>query len=157
MPVGTVTQEPIRRNLKSLPPDGFVLLRQLPYWDVLERRDQGSRAVMESSKRKPGQTQEDTQKMVIETLQVWERHYTFKNCIVDHNITDENGVALDFNKANTLRMLNPKVGVEIERYIDEINSEDESDEEVFPSAASKSSVVHLPEPATSPVDLKVSS
>jgi hypothetical protein len=149
MPVGTVTQEPVRFELKSLPPDGFVLLRQLPYWDVLERRDQGSRAVMESSKRKKGQSQEDTQKMVIETLQVWERHYTFKNCIVDHNITDDNGVLLDFNKANTLRMLNPKVGVEIERHIDGLNSEDDAEEEDFPTVASLSSLAPVPEPETS--------
>jgi hypothetical protein len=140
MPVGTVTQEPIRRELKSLPPDGFVLLRQLPYWDVLERRDQGSRAVMESTKKQPGMKQDDTQKMVIETLQTWERHYTFKNCIVDHNITDENGVQLDFNRPQTLKFLNPKVGVEIEQYIDELNSADEDDEELFPPVASTSSV-----------------
>lgn len=149
MPVGTVTKEPIRRELKTLPPDGFVTLRQLPYWDVLERRDQGSRAVMEQVQRKPGQSKEDTQKMVIETLQTWERWYTFKNCIVDHNITDEKGVPLDFNREMTLRMLNPKVGVEIEKYIDEINADDEDDEELFPSAASKSSLAPVRELETS--------
>lgn len=156
MPVGTVTKEPIRRELKSLPPDGYVMLRQLPYWDVLERRDQGSRAVMEQVQRKPGQSREDTQKMVIETLQTWERWYTFKNCIVDHNITDENGVLLDFNREMTLRMLNPKVGVEIEKYIDEINADDEEDEELFPSAASKSSLAQVPVPATTSNDTDAS-
>lgn len=147
MPDGTVTQEPVRRELKTLPPDGFVSLRQLPYWDVLERRDQGSRAVMEQSQKKAGKQQDDA-KMVIETYQTWERAYTFKNCIVDHNITDANGVQLDFTKPQTLRMLNPKVGVEIEQYIDELNSADEDEEELFPSAATKSSVVQEPEHAT---------
>ena len=139
MPVGTVTQEPVRHELTSLPPDGFVTLRQLPYWDVLERRDQGSRAVMEQTKRKAGQKQgDDDTKMVIETYQTWERFYTFKNCIVDHNITDSNGIQLDFNKELTLRMLNPAVGVEIEKLIDKLNAEDDADEELFPSVASSS-------------------
>lgn len=139
MPVGTVTQEPVRYELTSLPPDGFVTLRQLPYWDVLERRDQGSRAVMEQEKRKAGQKASDTDtKMIIETYQTWERFYTFKNCIVDHNITDDKGVALDFNKEMTLRMLSPVVGVEIEKLIDKLNAEDEADEELFPTAASSS-------------------
>ena len=150
MPVGTVSQEPIRRELKSLPPDGFVLLRQLPYWDVLERRDQGSRAVMESVERKPGdKSKKDQQKMVIETLQVWERAYTFKNCIVEHNITDANGVLLDFNRPETLRYLNPKIGVEIEKYIDELNSEDD-DEELFLTPASISSVPKTEDQALAP-------
>ncbi len=141
MPVGTVTQEPVRYELTSLPPDGFVTLRQLPYWDVLERRDQGSRAVMEQQKRKPGQKADDDTKMVIETYQTWERFYTFKNCIVDHNITDDKGVALDFNKEMTLRMLSPLVGVEIEKLIDKLNAEDDDEAEVFPPAASTSSVI----------------
>jgi hypothetical protein len=149
MPVGTVTQEPVRYELKSLPPDGFVTLRQLPYWDVLERRDQGSRAVMEQAKRKPGQKQDDDTKMVIETYQTWERFYTFKNCIVDHNITDSNGVQLDFNKELTLRMLNPAVGVEIEQLIDKLNAEDDADEELFPTAAS----ISLPTKATAAPEL----
>lgn len=142
MPVGTVSQEPVREELKSLPPDGFVTLRQLPYWDVLERRDQGSRAVMEQSAREPGKKAQDSDtKMVIETYQTWERHYTFKNCIVDHNITDTNGVLLDFTKPQTLRMLAPHVGVEIEKLIDKLNAEDDDDEELFPIAASTSSPV----------------
>jgi hypothetical protein len=95
---------------------------------------------MEQRKKEVGKkrTDDDT-RMVIETYQTWERHYTFKNCIVDHNITDPNGVLLDFTKPQTLRMLAPNVGVEIERLIDELNAEDEADEELFPSAATSSS------------------
>jgi hypothetical protein len=150
MPVGTVSLEPVLRELKSLPPDGFVKLRQLPYWDMLERRDGGSKASMESVKRKPGQSKDEAQRMVIETLQTWERQYVFKNCIVEHNITDDKGVLLDFTRPNTLRMLNPKVGMEIEKYIDELNNEDEDDMEVFPIAASKSSSHLVPVPETFP-------
>lgn len=156
MPVGTVNQEPVREELKSLPPDGFVTLRQLPYWDVLERRDQGSKAVMEQAKKQPGQKRADDSdtKMVIETYQTWERAYTFKNCIVDHNITDPNGVLLDFTKPQTLRMLAPHVGVEIEKLIDKLNAEDEGDEELFPTVASSSlpteGEIPAPEPPQSP-------
>ena len=114
---------------------------------------------MEQEKRKAGQKASDADtKMVIETYQTWERFYTFKNCIVDHNITDDKGVSLDFNKEMTLRMLSPVVGVEIEKLIDKLNAEDEADEELFPIAASSSLPINPAEVGTAqePSQLKLS-
>jgi len=144
MPDGTVSQETYKRELKSLPPDGFVELKMLPYHDMLVRRDKGSIASMEQTQqRKKNRNEPETQKLTIESLQTWERDYMFKSCIVDHNITDKNGVKLDFNSPMAFKMLRPDIGMEIERYIDELHSEDEIDEN-FPIAPSSSS--ELPEP-----------
>lgn len=140
MPDGSVSHELHYYELKSLPPDGFVRIRQLPYYDMLLRRDKGSVASMESEvggRRKRNEVQ--TAKMTIESLQTWEREYMFRECIAEHNITDKNGTLFDFKNPMTLKMLNPKIGAEIERYIDEVNSEDEEFAETFPNAASSSS------------------
>lgn len=143
MPDGTVTQETYRRELKTLPPDGFVELKMLPYHDMLVRRDKGSIMAMEQIEkgRKPG---EAAPKLTIESLQTWERWYMFKNCIVDHNITDKNGAKLDFRSEMTLHILNPAVGMEIERLIDEINGGDDVPQD-FPIAPTSSTEQAEPE------------
>lgn len=136
MPDGTVSQETYRRELKTLPPDGFVEIKMLPYHDMLVRRDKGSIMAMEQVEqgKKKGS---ETPKLTIESLQTWERAYMFKNCIVDHNITDKNGVPLDFRSDMALKILNPAVGMEIERLIDEINGGDEVPQD-FPIAPTSS-------------------
>ena len=146
MPDGTISQETYRRELKTLPPDGFVELKMLPYHDMLVRRDKGSIASMEQTQQKRGKNSpEVSQKLMIESLQTWERAYMFKNCIVDHNITDKEGNLLDFRSEMTLHILNPAVGFEIERLIDELHSEDEIDGN-FPTVPTSSSEHQEPEP-----------
>ena len=137
MPDGTISQETYKRELKSLPPDGFVELKMLPYYDMLVRRDKGSIASMEQTQQRRKKGEPESAKLMIESLQTWERAYMFKNCIVDHNITDKNGTPLDFRKEETLHFLNPKVGTEIERLIDELHSEDDLEED-FPIAPTSS-------------------
>jgi len=149
MPDGTVSQETHRFELKSLPPDGYVELRQLPYYDMLTRRDKGSIASMEQQVTGKGKDKEQTSKLILESLQTWERDYMFKNCIVNHNITDSVGNVLDFNSPMTLKMLNPKVGLEIEKHIDNLNSEGDDFEKDFPIAPSTSSEHQKPEPSES--------
>lgn len=139
MPDGTISQETYTRELKTLPPDGFVELKMLPYHDMLVRRDKGSIASMEQTQQRNKKRGEpETQKLTIESLQTWERDYMFKNCIISHNITDKNGVLLDFNSPMAFKMLRPDIGMEIERLIDELHSEDEIDEN-FPTAPTSSS------------------
>jgi hypothetical protein len=111
---------------------------------MLVRRDKGSVASMESQvggKRKRNQPQ--TAKMTIESLQTWEREYMFRECIADHNLTI-GGVPVDFNTPMALRNLRPDIGMEIEKYIDEVNGDTPEDMEDFQNAASKST--EQPEP-----------
>lgn len=126
MPVGTRKIETVRRELKSAPPDGFVVLRQLSYDEMLERRDGGIKILMEQQ---PGRNVDAKTSMQIANR--WSNQFTFPRCIVEHNITDENNVPLNFSSANiemVFKMLDPKIGSEIERYIDELNQEDESED-----------------------------
>jgi len=134
MPVGTRKMETVRRELKSCPPDGFVMLRQLSYDEMLERRDGGIKILMEQS---PGRNVDAKTSMQIANR--WSNQFTFPRCITEHNITDENGVPLNFtgNIELVFKMLDPKIGAEIEGYIDELNQEDESED--FPIASNSSS------------------
>ena len=134
MPVATRKMETVRRELKSSPPDGFVVLRQLSYDEMLERRDGGIKILMEQS---PGRNVDAKTSMQIANR--WSNQFTFPRCITDHNLTDENSVPLNFagNIELIFKSLDPKVGAEIEKYIDELNQEDESED--FTPAASSSS------------------
>jgi hypothetical protein len=48
---------------------------------------------------------------------------------LDHNLEDEFGNKLDFSNGMTLQVLDPRIGVEIERYIDELNQDAEDEEQ----------------------------
>lgn len=142
MPNATVSQELHHYDLRSLP-GGWVKLRQLSYYEMLVRRDKGSVASMEQQNtvgRGKKRNEPQSTKMILESLQTWERQYTFSNCIADHNLTDANDQPLDFSDRRiemTLRILNPVVALEIERLIDELNGgEDDEFSEDFPNAAS---------------------
>jgi hypothetical protein len=134
MPVGTIDPNKYERyelkTVKANPSvvgdeDGYVMLRPLPFGLKLERRDKATKMSMEAATgRGRG---EDTQKFELETLSKWSRAYDFKHCIGDHNITDINGVKLDFGNQMTLQLLDPKLGSELESLIDSLN-EDESEE-----------------------------
>lgn len=134
MPRATVDTEATRYELKTLP-GGFVELRPLPFGKVLERREKASRMSMEQQQRKGS-----SQKINFDLMQRWARSFDFANCIVDHNLEGDDGQKLNFSLPNTLEILDPKIGSEIEKYIDELNQdEDEDDLEAFLSASTRNS------------------
>lgn len=133
MPVATRKEDTVKCELKTCPPDGYVVLRQLSYDEMLERRDGASKMLMESS------AGNSNPQMAVQVLNRWSNEYTFPRCIVDHNLTDPNGVPLDFSKPKLVfKHLDPRVGTEIEGYIDDLNNADEA-EGNFPSAPNGSS------------------
>src|SRR5262245_9652619 len=135
MPNATVSQEAIKYSLKSL--DGaWVELRQLPFGKMLIRRDKATRMLQELD---PRATRESTFKVQIDILNEWGRRFDFKECIVDHNLEDSSGAKLDFGNPITLDILDPRVGAEIEAYIDELNGENEQDLEDFRKRPTSSS------------------
>jgi len=144
MPNATVSQELHHFELKSLK-GAFVELRQLPYADMLTRRDKGSVTSMEQKIDRKTRSREDKVKMTVEVLQSWEKNYMFKSCIANHNLEDANGVSLDFNNPMTLKTLRPDIGYEIERLIDDLHSEGDDFSEDFPNVASTSSEQPKPE------------
>jgi hypothetical protein len=123
MPRATISTETIRKELKTCP-GGFVELRQLSWAEMMKRRDIASRMYADV---KTSQTSvQDTIRQYMEVVNVAIMEFEFKNCIVDHNLEDDEGNRLDFSNPMSLSILNPKIGSEIDRYIEELNQEDES-------------------------------
>ena len=130
MPKATRSIDTKHFDLKSLPPNpdtgeegGWVKLRQMSYEEVLERRSFTS-----DMKVKQGQGQKDFEGV----LQLMNKNATifeFNACIVEHNLQGEDDKLLDFSKPSTLKLLDPRVGEEISRYIDELNQFDEAGDE----------------------------
>jgi len=139
MPRATVSVETVRHDLKSCP-DGFVELKRLPFGGMLKRRDMSGRAYLRAQQN--GQVQDDglPDEIGMELLQEAARHYEFANCIVDHNLEDESGRKLDFSKPKDVDTLDPRIGQEIEGYIDTLNQElTEEEEGNFPESSTDSS------------------
>lgn len=126
MPRATVDRTTHRVDLKSCP-GGYVDLRQLSFGEMLSRRDRNLRYLQEL---RPNAKPTDVSKVQIDVLNQVSREFDFKNCIVDHNLENEDGQKLDFGNPMTLQALDPKIAAEIERAIDDLN-QDDFDREVF--------------------------
>lgn len=124
MPIATRKTEIVHHDLKTCE-GGFIELRQLSYDEMLERRDGATQILMER-----GVKNDPNAQMAIKIANKWSNHYTFPRCIVNHNLDDENGNKLDFSRPDAVfKTLDPKVGAEIERLIDDLNQE--ADDEDF--------------------------
>jgi hypothetical protein len=135
MPRATISRDTVRHDLRTCE-GGWIELRQLSYDEMLERRDGGSKIVMEQMGVKRNS---DMNRMAVELANKWSNHFTFPRCIVDHNLEDENGNKLDFRKPQVVfKTLDPKIGAEIEQLIDALNQEAD-DAEDFPKPANSSS------------------
>jgi hypothetical protein len=58
--------------------------------------------------------------------------YEFQQCVVEHNLEKVEGKLLNLSDPNDVEMLDPKVGQEIEKYMNELNNfedEDSGDED----------------------------
>jgi hypothetical protein len=153
MPVVTVDPSKYERyELKSAPADpndandvnGFVMLRPLPYGLKLTRRDKATKMQMRAKSDGRGRATNQEQIIELDTLNEWATAFDFSYCIGDHNLKDSNGQLLNFadpkTVAMTLKSLNPKVGSEIEKYIGDLNEdEDEQAQEDFTTLAQDSS------------------
>lgn len=125
MPKATATVvEPERHELKTLP-EGFVVLRRLTYGQKLERKAMSSIASAES-----GGRGSKNMKMQIAMINEQAQLYDFTHCIVDHNLTDDNDEKLDFSRVEHVRLLDPRIGEEIERLMDAMNNFEEDDPEL---------------------------
>ena len=174
MPVVTVDPESYERyELNSAPKDendpndedGYVFLRPLPYGMKLSRRSKATKMMMRSQptqSRRQAQQQEQT--FEIESMDEWAVAFDFAYCIGEHNLKANDGKLIDFQK-NThmkIKMLDPRVGSEIEQLIDNLNNaeDEESFEDFLRRPATLSSdeitsserdgVESLPEPEPTP-------
>lgn len=116
VPRATITQTTQRFDLKSCQ-DGYVVIRRMTYGEKLNRQDDMMNM----------QTTADPKdkEMRIQILAKKVALQDFANLVVEHNLTDENDVPLNFKNPAHVNMLDPQIGDEIGRYIDQINSFEE--------------------------------
>ena len=128
MPKVTVDPESYDRfDLASAPPDGYVMLRPLPYGIKLARRSKATKMMMRSKGgNTPKQAQDQDQIFELGTEDEWAAAHDFQYCIGEHNLQNADGTLIDFqrNTQMAIKMLDPRVGSEIERLIDKINNEE---------------------------------
>ena len=147
MPRATIDrEETFRYDLKTLPSEngslgGYVVLRRLSYHQMMQRRDIAAKIGWEERRASRGKAkQEETIKAMMEVMNVATMEYEFKNSIVSHNLEDANGSLIDFTNPETYKSLDPRIGGEIGKYIDDLNQElDEDELENFPTAPKQSS------------------
>lgn len=125
MPVAVVINSTVRKNLKTCPPDGYVVIRRMNYGESLKRRDMMASIAMQldtkGNKNEGARMQMD---LLQEKTSLWE----FGNLIVEHNLTDANDRTLNFKNPEDIKMIEGRIGDEIQQYINELNSFEDSEE-----------------------------
>jgi hypothetical protein len=159
MPVVTVDPNNyVRKELKSAPADpnkpgdepGYVMVRPLPYGLKLTRRDNATKMAMEVESGKRSRKQQDqTQKFDLTTMSDWAVQFDFEYCVGDHNLLDSAGNKLDFANPMTYKLLDPKVGSEIENILNDLN--EDVDEESLEDFIKRSTSPSQEEDTTSTV------
>lgn len=119
------TEEVVHHDLKSLP-EGFVKIKRLSYGAKLHRRAMVSKMTIQGNSK--GKDFAGEMQLINEAA----TQYDFAHCIVDHNLDDETGRKLNFSNVQDITSLDPRVGEEIDKYINELNNfeEDEDDDVV---------------------------
>jgi hypothetical protein len=134
MPVAVAVSgnEGERYELKSAPPDGFVLLRRLSYGQKMFRQSLLSKAKMEmAGGQNRAERRANANKSFTTELELMNEKVTlfeFANCILDHNLEDLNGQKLDFHNPEHVKMLDGRIGEEINELINDINNFEMDDE-----------------------------
>jgi hypothetical protein len=116
MPVAVVVAENKRFDLKTAPPDGYVVIRQMSYGEKIQRT--GMTGAMKLLKQTAHSDVIGELSMATENITLWD----FANLVVEHNMQDQDGRNLDFKNAVDVRKLTSVVGDEIGTYIDEYNN-----------------------------------
>lgn len=114
MPRATVSRDTTDKIMLASCPDGFIMLRRLSYGEFLRRQELGMEMAINSK-----QGSKDNN-LDLKMMQRAVQEFEFKNCIVDHNLEDDNGNPLDFRLASTIDNLDPRIGQEIGKHIDQL-------------------------------------
>lgn len=116
-------------KLKSLE-GGEVTLRRMTYGQKLSRQQNAVKTTVEQQKGSR------SSKMNLDMLQHAATIFDFRACIVDHNLEDEAGQKLNLTNPVHIDRLDPRVGEEIAKYIDQMNNfEDDMEESDFSSGS----------------------
>lgn len=115
MPRATVSNDTVDLPLQTLE-GGFVKLKRMSYGKWLERTEMAMKIQFASKNKETAGNVEMANKAV--TV------FEFTNCIVEHNLTDENDQPLNLNTPTSLDNLDPKIGNEIAAKITEMHEFD---------------------------------
>lgn len=141
MPIATnkTSGEGERFELESAKPDGFVVLKRLTYGQQMFRRSLLSKAKMEAggggnrAERRAQANKSFTAELELMNEKV--TLFEFANCIVQHNLEylanpeDVSSVQLlDFTKPEHVKMLDGRIGAEIDELINDLNNFESDDE-----------------------------
>jgi len=116
IPRATVSMEPKEFQLKTCPPDGFVKLRRMSYGELLASNDMAFQVSVEA-KEGSGDPQMGAS---MSSARISE--FRFKCCVVDHNLENDAGTRLEFTNPQTVHLLDPNVGQEIEQLITDMHN-----------------------------------
>lgn len=115
MPNALAVANVAHHTLKSLE-GAYVDIKRMTYGQKLER--QGMIKVnFEMSKGR-----KDDMKGQMEMANRIATYYEFKNCIVDHNLTDDQDNKLDLSNPFVIDSLDPRIGEEINGLINDMNN-----------------------------------
>ena len=124
MAIAVVTNNTERFELKTAPPDGYVVVRRMTWGEKLKRNGMMTNFRMDVGGSKKDENVAMDVNLFQEKVTLWE----FANLIVEHNLTDDKLVQLNFKNPVDVSRLGPIVGEEIQKRIDEINAFEEDDE-----------------------------
>ena len=120
MPVVVVSEECNRFDLKTAP-DCYVEIREMSYGQRIYRTGlTGAMKVLKDNK------SDFAGELAMDTARITE--WDFANLIARHNLEISEGVPYNFANKEHLKKLPSRVGEEIGKYIDEINSFEDIEE-----------------------------
>ena len=122
MPVATTFIDETQRFDLETCPGGFIVLRRLTYGEHMKKKSMTTMSIAAGMSNK--KDVKGTLELANEEVTVFE----FSRCIVDHNLEDAGERKLNLSSVVDIQKLNPRIGQEIEKYLDQMNSLDEDDE-----------------------------
>lgn len=141
MPLGVVIESNERCELKSCPPDGYVIIRRMNFGESLKRKDMMASIAMQMNMK--GASKEESTRIQMDLLQEKTSLWEFSKLIIEHNITkfvnrntgqpckpdDPNGIEIpiDFSKEADIKLLRGQLGDEIQMHINRLNSFEEDE------------------------------
>ena len=117
MPNALAIANVTRHNLKSLP-EAWVEIKRMTFGQKLERQGMTKLNFELNKASKDLKGEMDMANKIAVAFE-------FKNCIVAHNLTDENDVTLNLAEISIISLLDPRVGEEINSLISDINNFEE--------------------------------
>lgn len=111
-----------RFELKTCPPDGFIVVRRLSLGESAKREQATMKMALQGADAKTRQMNIDPQITAL-------LEFDFATMIVEHNLEDEHGNLLNFKNPADVSRLDGPIGEEIKKCLDEVSSAAKVDEE----------------------------